>query len=355
MNSPNLDVLRSIAVGLVVLSHLRFFLGLPATVNGYSLDTLGHLGVAMFFVHTTLVLMLSLDRHGPAAKPFFIRRFFRIWPLAAFMVILTALMTLRWGGQEVTLGVIVSNLLLIQNLTGHISIPGPLWSLPAEVQMYLVLPALYAVTRLSRPVLRVALLCGGFVAFGLLAYMVSPERVAISPFQYVPCFLPGVLAFVLRGRPSLGASALLLFVGAAVLTVPVFVAAGVPETPLLWVMCLALGLVIPMCRELTVRPVVLVAKTVATYSYGIYLTHMLALWLGFVGMEPYGPVAQWGVFLLMLAGLAYAAYHGIEKRGIRMGARLTAPPVDQETLTTTTSGTSMSTGGATGAATVKAA
>jgi peptidoglycan/LPS O-acetylase OafA/YrhL len=322
--SSNLDVLRSIAVGLVVLSHLRFFLGLPATMNGYSFDTLGHLGVAMFFVHTTLVLMLSMDRHGPAAGPFFIRRFFRIYPLAAFMVILTALMTLRWGGQEVTLGVIVSNLLLIQNLTGHISIPGPLWSLPAEVQMYLVLPALYAVTRLSRPVLRVALLCGGLLACGLVASVLSPERVAISPFQYVPCFLPGVLAFVLRGRvtPSFGLPALLLFIGTSILTVPIFVAAGLPETPLLWVVCLALGVTIPMCQEMTNRTISAAAKTVATYSYGIYLTHMLALWLGFAGMKPYGVTAQWGVFVFMLAGLSYAAYHGIEKRGIRLGARL---------------------------------
>jgi len=321
-DSQNLDLLRSIAVGLVVFSHLRYFLGWQSG-DVYSLNTMGRVGVAMFFVHTTLVLLMSLERHGPGATAFFVRRFFRLYPLAAFTVVLTALMLLR--SNPPSAGVIVSNLLLIQNLTGHISLPDPLWSLPFEVQMYLFLPALYAMTRTARPLMWSALLCAAAVALGVAGFIAFPNRAGSFPLQYVPCFLPGVLAFVLARRVKANLSPLVLFgvVALAALTIPLVVAAGAPESPVFWVMCLVLGITIPLCRQITSGLIAKCAKTIATYSYGVYLTHILALWLGFSAGPPDRPlVLQWGIFLFMLAGLAYSAYHGIEKHGIALGVRV---------------------------------
>ena len=86
-DSPNLDALRACAVGFVVLSHIPYFVGWEDP-GWYRIKALGHLGVAMFFVHTTLVLMMSLERSGHAAGPFLIRRFFRIFPLSMAVVLL---------------------------------------------------------------------------------------------------------------------------------------------------------------------------------------------------------------------------------------------------------------------------
>jgi peptidoglycan/LPS O-acetylase OafA/YrhL len=318
-DSPNLDLLRSIAVGLVVFSHLRFFLGWQSGAV-YSLDTLGRLGVAIFFVHTTLVLMMSLERQ-PGTRAFFVRRFFRLYPLAAFMVLLTALMLYRFG-KPVPADLVLANLLLIQNLTGHDSIPGPLWSLPMEVQMYLVLPALYAVTKSARPLLWTALLCAGALALGAAGFAAFPKRAPSFPLQYVPCFLPGVLAYVLGRRVTARFSPLTLFgvVALAALTIPFVVAAGVPETPAFWGVCLALGITIPLCRQIPSGMIAKCAKTVATYSYGIYLTHMMALWFAFSNPLPW--FVQWGIFLVMLPGLALIAYRWIEAPGIALGVRL---------------------------------
>jgi peptidoglycan/LPS O-acetylase OafA/YrhL len=83
-DSPNLDLLRAMAV--------CFWLS-AATLRvaiGYDVEAIGRIGVALFFTHTALVLMLSLER-APAAVPFFIRRFFRIYPLAMFVVLILAL------------------------------------------------------------------------------------------------------------------------------------------------------------------------------------------------------------------------------------------------------------------------
>ena len=100
----------------------------------------------IFFVHTSLVLMLSMQRmkkfNGMGLVwTFYVRRFFRIYPLS----IVTVVLVFWLGIPEQALAVFqspsrldwLSNLLLIQNLSRSRSAIAPLWSLPWEVQMYL--------------------------------------------------------------------------------------------------------------------------------------------------------------------------------------------------------------------------
>lgn len=331
-DSPNLDLLRSTAVGLVVLSHMRGYLDLGPWGFKF-MGAVGHMGVAIFFVHTALVLMMSLERNGPAAGPFFVRRFFRIYPLSIVMVLfVTGLISL--GPSPVDYGVLVSNLLLVQNLTGHTSGPAALWSLPYEVQMYLFLPALYAITRMSRPALRLALVWLASVALAVLGLIAD-----IPSLRFIPCFVAGVLAYHVSRRATARLNPLVLFavVAAGVVLVPAAAANGMPEilkfgparpwnseiaeaVPLWWPFCLALGLIIPHCRPIGISAMVRLGKVVATYSYGVYLTHVFAVELAFMMPVPW-PVRV-GVFAVLLPGFAYLAYHGIEKHGIALGVRL---------------------------------
>ena len=81
-SSANLDLLRAFAVLLVVGFHLvKFFNWRVATMR---VTDFGLLGVMFFFVHTTLVLMFSLERQSAGAGtslflPFMVRRCFRIY------------------------------------------------------------------------------------------------------------------------------------------------------------------------------------------------------------------------------------------------------------------------------------
>ena len=75
----NLDVLRAVAVLCVFVDHLAD--PFTNTVGPFSAWELGRLGVLMFFVHTSTVLMASLSRlqqggrSGWAlAKTFYVRR-----------------------------------------------------------------------------------------------------------------------------------------------------------------------------------------------------------------------------------------------------------------------------------------
>src|SRR5690242_10083259 len=94
----NLDVLRSVAVLSVFLTHaLQVMAGNTFGDHlAYGMDTysLGRIGVLIFFVHTSLVLMESLERTAtklcgwPLIRYFYIRRAFRIYPLSIFLILL---------------------------------------------------------------------------------------------------------------------------------------------------------------------------------------------------------------------------------------------------------------------------
>jgi peptidoglycan/LPS O-acetylase OafA/YrhL len=193
-NSRNLDFLRTVAVLCVFTTHLIYFLSGTgqSLVRGIPVYLLGQTGVLLFFVHTALVLMRSMERMRGRnlVVNFYVRRIFRIYPLSIVCIGAVLLFRIPVGNlvETFTKNEIISNLLLVQNLHPYKSVSAPLWSLPYEVQMYLMLPAIFFLlkrfpTKLSVLLLWVAI-CGA-------------EPFAPVLLEYVPCFLGGVLAYQL--------------------------------------------------------------------------------------------------------------------------------------------------------------
>ena len=158
-SSTNLDILRAVGVLAVLVAHMTHCVGGPDHAAYGFVEGIGRFGVIVFFVHTSLVLMLSLDRTAsePAfAARFYVRRAFRIYPLSMLAVIATFVFHLppnAWSSlhyHPISVPQFISNLLLIQNLTQYPPVLSPLWSLPLEVQMYAVLPILFLVVRSER-------------------------------------------------------------------------------------------------------------------------------------------------------------------------------------------------------------
>ncbi len=86
-----------------------------------------------------------------------------------------------------------------------------------------------------------------------------------------------------------------------------------------WVVCLSLGLIIPWMRELQAPRLNRLSKTIAKYSYGIYLFHYPILELAFMSLADRPLALQWSVFLLLLLLLPYLGYHLIEHPMIKLG------------------------------------
>ena len=325
--SANLDVLRSIAVLFVVVSHVlieHFGYG----KGTYSTQTLGTLGVLIFFVHTCLVLMLSLERQEikdnqyPGTIPFLVARVFRIYPLS--VVVVSIVVLIDWATSSAHHGgwTVLSNLLLIQNITGHESIPPVLWSLPFELQMYLFLPILYMLVTISG---RFARYCVGLLWIGMIFVILAVWRLGwdYSLIMFFPCFLPGVLAYCLKDvKKQLAPGLMFSFVGVMAVIYPWLVAHGIKATMLSWPICLALGLMIPYCHEIESAKLKKLGEIIARYSFGIYLIHVPMINFAFHYLRKEPPIVSWMVFFLGTSGLSFLAYHAIEKPCTEFGKAL---------------------------------
>jgi len=163
---------------------------------------LGRFGVILFFFHTSFVLMQSLEALGPAspkwAPTFYIRRAFRVYPLAALIIGLALVTRVpfspwepQWHEDRDPLTIAV-NLLLAQNLAGRPSVIVPLWSLPIEIQMYAVLPLVFRVFERKNWIVWMTWCLTGAAAAAAVVYALTRH---LNTLAFVPCFFSGALAY----------------------------------------------------------------------------------------------------------------------------------------------------------------
>jgi peptidoglycan/LPS O-acetylase OafA/YrhL len=331
----NLDFLRAYAVLTVYVGHLLQTLQIHKVIGRVTIYDFAQTGVLIFFVHTSLVLMLSLERlkvssTGRLFKAFYVRRAFRIYPLS----IITVLVMLAahvpdfptnrysWPGTASVL----SNLALIQNVTRSGSYPAVLWSLPFEVQMYVVLPVLFLfVRRYTSPLIPICLW-----AFDVALIMVMWRAKVfwgIPKFlEYTPCFLAGIIGYSLWCKPRLK----LPFIGwpmaiTSCVALRVFTeATSIPHATVLskWLGCLLLGLAVPQFCEVSHYGIRKLSSIVAKYSFGIYLSHTAVFWIAFILLRDKSLWLQGAVCLTLSVLVPFVMYHGVEKPMIDVGVRI---------------------------------
>jgi peptidoglycan/LPS O-acetylase OafA/YrhL len=315
---PNLDLLRSVAVCLVVFSHAMLYSG-----RGSGAAFAGIAGVCMFFVHTCLVLMGSLER-DPHPGRFYLRRIFRIYPL--WLVILGVTMLLQipasppfapgFGFHHPDWRDLLGNMTLLMNVYGYPDVVGASWTLPIEVQMYLILPFVFAFIRSFRVIWPLLVVQGYlmFSAWRTVLPMYTPMLVC------APYFLPGAMGYVLYQRKRLQRYPAWLFVVSLTGTIALMTRFGTLQRA--WYFCLALGLGLPLFQQIRWPAFNRVTAMMARYSYGIYLTHIPAICFGVYVLRGQ-PIAVRGVALVTaLVGLPVVFYHAVERPGIRLGSRL---------------------------------
>lgn len=327
-SSHNLDLLRAIAVLAVYVAHLSRIIGF------HNPGSLGRFGVIIFFVHTSCVLMASLQRlqstgfETPGSLPwaFYVRRFFRIYPLAILCILLVYLLripampNLSYSGMD--FHTLIANLALSQNLFYLPDAIGPLWSLPLEVQMYLIFPFAYLLLRSHRfaPYLLWVLA----VVSALTIPQLSQRFIV---FSFAPCFASGILAYSLfsESRRKLPAWTWpFVVVLVIILFRPLDDVSLSKKLPLAWILALVLGVAFPFIQEIQWRPLNRLSHWIAEISYGIYLSHIPLMWLALKVMAPYPLVVRLTVLLIGSAVIPMLLYRFVEKPMIGVGARLAA-------------------------------
>lgn len=207
-----------------------------------------------------------------------------------------------------TIKLTFANLLLLQNLLRQPNAEGVLWSLPLEVQMYIVLPALFLLARKEEALWPFLVLWG--LAVGVV-HGCLPRGTGNNLMTVVPDFLPGILAYVGFRRHPTTLPTWLFPVLLAALCVGFVLR---PSMPVGWILCLLLGLALPHFRQSGNRKINLSSHTIAKYSYGIYLLHPWSILLAFHVLRGRPLALQLAVEMVSLAVLAVTAYHLILQR-----------------------------------------
>jgi peptidoglycan/LPS O-acetylase OafA/YrhL len=319
---PNLDFVRAVAVISVVVEHVLLAYQVQ-NIGYWQVAWIGVVGVFIFFVHTSLVLMWSLERK-PHTLDFYIRRIFRIYPLVLVAIAVTLLFRAPVGGTPTSFfhfaappsyKDVVYAAMLIPNLRGNYLPSGVMWSLPYEVQMYLGLPLLFFFVRRNFSLWPLLLFWG----FTIAVCKATFHGVAHNFFLCIPYFLPGIMAYVGFGRYKAKLPAWSLPICLVVLWSLFMIH---PSWRIASWLCLVVGLGLPMFHQITARWLIQVSHQVAKYSFSIYLAHPFSLVLGLYLM-PYRPLAaQLAVIVGSLAAFAFAGYHLFEKPMIRLGSLL---------------------------------
>ena len=282
-----LDLLRGIAIGLVLLRHV-----FPEPFAGA-----GVVGVVMFFALSGhLITGLLLDELGRTGRVdlcrFYARRARRLVPALVVLVAGVVLVTLVLDplGDR---GRLLSTVVVALTWTGNLPVGHPsdatfhLWTLATEEQFYLVWPALLALAFARRRVARALVLAGGGCLLACVATLVwlgdAPDLAYALPTSWAVCFVIGAAsrAFDPRAAVPSWAAPLALAALAALSVVPLrghaltYLAGGPAIAALTAVLLLSWR----TWTEVS-HPLLQALVALGTVSYGAYLwNYPLTLWL----------------------------------------------------------------------------
>lgn len=178
---PSLDGCRAVSICLVILSHVCDTPSFHA-FNPYArmMYHFGPFGVKVFFVIsgfliTTLLLNEERKTGSVSIKMFYIRRAFRIWPVAYTFILVVAILSWRhW------IYIPPHNLLYAATFTmNHVQqgswFTGHFWSLAIEEQFYLVWPLVFLFTARRGRLISCVLIMFLAPLLRTLSYMYEPR------------------------------------------------------------------------------------------------------------------------------------------------------------------------------------
>ena len=325
-NSRNLDFLRTFAILLVVLSHIPIT-ELPIN-KYYHTQTMGLLGVYIFFVHTSCVLMFSLERMGrikgsQLIYKFYTQRLFRVYPLSIFAVLLFSFYKIiNIDNFNLDLITLFKNIFLIQDINE--SMPPALWSLPYEVAMYFFFPLIF-IFIIKRNYEKKIISLWFFFSV-LVVIQKYFETSYYSTIVYVPFFLSGVIAFVyskkIENEKKIRSVYLVLYVFFSILLIPVLINFIFRQSLIGAIFCLPLGLLIAYCKDMQISFFSIFFKLIARYSYGIYLFHQLIILIYYEYFYIENAAFSLVLLLILIFSISATGYHVIEKPLIKFGKKI---------------------------------
>jgi peptidoglycan/LPS O-acetylase OafA/YrhL len=203
----NFDILRLVLAILVFFAHWNI---LTAQDMSSALFHLSGYAVDMFFIVSGFLIFWSFDA-DQNKKHFYIKRFFRVFPLYAILILLQTLFYILFSdGTLLQIGkYFVSNIFFLNFLSPSVgttlsslhvdAINGSLWTLKNEVIFYLLVPFIFAFYK-KFGVLFLAVLYSLSVVYMLgVEYFGMTKLLVLFPSQ-LRLFLVGIIFYIIFER-----------------------------------------------------------------------------------------------------------------------------------------------------------
>lgn len=323
----NFDLLRLLAATEVLVFHAKSHLdiGFPAWA-----DKLWYFrGVPVFFVISGFLVSASFERSNDLFS-YFRNRALRIFPGLWVCLLVTVLVASFFGFSF--LSVSAAKWFFLQ-MFGGIYTPdflkefgfgsynGSLWTIPVELQFYIVLPILYYFSRLTN-ISENAVLLFSFIFFSVVGFSISflfPDMLTPSEtrtaqllkyafFTHFYLFLAGVL--LQRSISSL--VPILVGKGLAWIALYVLFVSLMPKNPIFDCLSLLLLAVTVVSVAYTVPDVSARVLKGNDISYGVYIYHGLVLNI-LVGIGLVGRGSSLLLTLVLACAAAYVSWVFVER------------------------------------------
>jgi peptidoglycan/LPS O-acetylase OafA/YrhL len=333
----NFDALRLIAATSVIFTH-AFLIAEgnqnrdPVVVLSQNQCATGLVGVFVFFVISGFLVTQSWEQTNSLPR-FLAKRALRIYPGFAVCilvltiglgVVMTTLPLRDYLGDPGTQDFLTANLTMqlqpnalpgvkFSELWFGTVMNGPLWSLPLEAALYLMVAAL-GISRLIRLPLLVVLMAIGLVSVWFDKWIDKNLTLGFigGVAWMLPFFVAGMALYKLRDRGIFNGRLALLAVIGVIASVPLqsFI-------PMFAVCGCYLALYVALHPGLPVIP----AARFGDLSYGLYIYG----WPVEQTVSYLRPGASWWeLFLISMiaaAGVAFISWHLVEKRALRLKPR----------------------------------
>ncbi|MBE0491154.1 MAG: acyltransferase [Sulfurospirillum sp.] len=322
----NFDILRLILAVLVYFAHWNT---LTSQELSNPLFHLSGFAVDMFFIVSGFLIFWSFDA-DQNKKHFYIKRFFRIFPLYVFLILLQTLFFIGFadGSFMQIVKYFVSNIFFLNFLAPSVgstlsglevnAINGSLWTLKNEVVFYLIVPLLFIFyKKFGKKFFYIFYILSVTYMF-MIDYIVSLEIISrhhanILLFQFpaqLRLFLAGILVYVLFDKFK-DKNVHLLAIGSLILIVLFKDFEYFKFT------------IYPLPLGILVIYLVYFVKHIKInfdFSYSFYILHFPVIQLAiYFGVNPANPIVSFISLFAVILFLSYFSERYIEKRFVRFG------------------------------------
>jgi len=330
-SNNNFDLLRILAATQVLIYHAVNHLHLTKFPGFTIFSSLP--GVSMFFAISGYLISASYERNGDL-KNYFRNRFLRIYPALWFCIILTVITTTIVGGISFINKQAV--VWFISQLVGGIYTPGflksygigsynsSLWTIPVELQFYIVLPVVYFLVnyffrKKSASNLPFYIVWGLFFALAIVLWTKFPTMysetaggtIKLLRYSFMPHFYLFLTGMMLQ-RLKAYQSPLIANKGLYWLIIYLLFVQFVPHSQLEMLVSLVLLAIFSISLAYTLPGLSKKLLKGNDISYGVYIYHGLILNV-IVELKLFGDYKYLALLIVATFILAFASWKFIEE------------------------------------------